>query len=86
MNPNIRSGAKGNRNFGLHTGPGKGDADRTTDATAYQANLTEVNFPRVPASQDPTFTKTKRGYTKSYGPTQPLHNSAEVVPPSTGAT
>ena len=71
MNPNIRSAAKGNRNFGLE-GAGKGDSDRTTDATAYASNLAEVNFPRLPASRDSTFTKSKRGYKKVYG----IHNEA----------
>jgi|KBSSwiStaDraftv2_1062776.scaffolds.fasta_scaffold223880_7 hypothetical protein len=67
MNPNIKHGGGGNRNFGLK-GAGKGDADRTSDKTAYNENLEGVAFPRVALSADPTFFKTKRGYKKIYGP------------------
>jgi hypothetical protein len=71
MNSHIRSGQRGgNRNFGL-VGAGKGSADRTTDAVAYNTHLGEVNFPRVPANEDPEFRRVKSGrYIKSYGTAQ----------------
>jgi len=71
MNPNVRAGQRGgNRNFGLE-GAGKGDGDRTTDPIAYNANLDEVNFPRVAPKDDPSFRRTKEGrYVKVFGAAQ----------------
>lgn len=82
MNPNIKHGGGGNRNFGLE-GAGKGDSDRTHDKTAYNENLDAVNFPRVPVSADPTFTKSKRGYKKVFGvedKTKPNPNWVDAPP------
>jgi hypothetical protein len=75
MNPNIKSAAGGNRSFGLH-GAGKGDADRTSDVTAYNERLMEIEFPRVHPSLDEAFTKSRRGYKKVYGVTKEQHASA----------
>ena len=84
MNSNIRTSAGGNRNLGLH-GAGKGDADRTSDTTAYAERLAEVTFPHLPPEQD-GFTKSKRGWRKVYGaveqkPTRwadsPIHEAVE---------
>lgn len=65
------------RSFGLE-GAGKGDGDRTCDKDAFDKNMDEVNFPHVPASQDPSFQKTKRGYVKVYG--QREEPICEIVP------
>jgi len=79
MNRQIKSGQRGsNRSFGLE-GAGKGDGDRTTDTTAYNARLAEINFSRR-HPRDDGLRKTKRGWVKSYG----LQSSAAPVPVTTG--
>ena len=81
MNPHIMSGqhTRGNRNFGLE-GAGKGDGDRTSDKTAYDENLAQVQFSGVPASQDPSFVKSKRGYKKVFGPREVKDSLPEETP------
>lgn len=52
-------------------GAGKGDKSRVTDEAAYAANLEEVHFSGVPASEDPEFSKRGGKFTKVYGRREP---------------
>ena len=58
-----------NRDFGLN-GPGKGDADRTTNRKAFEKNLSEIPF--NPADKT-GFKKVSEGrFRKKYGTPDPM--------------
>ena len=87
MNHALKTGQRGaTRDIGLdpsmHSSAGKGDASRISDLTQFKTRLDEVELPRIPCAEDPTFTKTKRGFKKVYGKpaTKPDVEEVEVVP------
>lgn len=75
----------------MHTQAGKGDRSRVSDPENFKHNLDEVNLPRVPCAQDPSFVKSKRGYVKIYGqsnvqPSMEVGPLPESEPPTTQST
>ncbi len=69
---------RGRGNRLVNHGAGKGDADRTSDAEAYAANLSEINFP----NSDEGFEVSKNGKRKIkyYGTRAPKPERMEFVP------
>lgn len=86
MNHALNTGLKGStRDIGLdpseHRTAGKGDASRISNLTRFKNHLDEIDLPRVPCADDPTFKRTKRGFKKVYGQRDIKPDVAEEAPP-----
>jgi hypothetical protein len=81
MNHALKTGQRGStRDIGLPgSAAGKGDASRISDLTQFKTRLDEVELPRIPCAEDPTFTKTKRGFKKVYGKPATKPDAEEVI-------
>lgn len=71
---------RGRGNRLVNHGAGKGDADRTSDAEAYAANLSEINFP----NSDEGFEVSKNGKRKIkyYGTRDVKPETLDIQPPT----
>jgi hypothetical protein len=58
---------KSNQRIVNHGASGKGDKDRTADSATFNANLGQVKFSGVPASQDGSFCHVGGKSIKRYG-------------------